>query len=180
MTWAVWLTVGAYRQDSNLWPLPLIFLSIVGLRFHRADVSRSPGVAPLAGLGSEWKRTSSRGRRSARLTRVTSCAVTLTLLVLDTESCSRTTAPATAAVQFKYVNPLCAGTMITFEFSIDHRVVGTARFRDGQTSPAYATSPGAHVLSATIPTLGRGFLADTTVVLAEGQTVTREMFVYCS
>jgi hypothetical protein len=158
--------------------MSLLRLAIAGI--HRPEVSPSPAVARLAGLGGVLNQLSSPARLSAHRKRVASCSVALTLLIGGAEGCSRSTEPAAATVQFKYVNSLCAGTMITFEFSIDHRVVGAERFRDGQTSQAYSTSPGAHVIGATIPTLGRSFLQDTTVVLAAGQTFTREMFVYCS
>lgn len=33
MGWVVWMTVDAYRQQANLWPLALIFLSPVALLY---------------------------------------------------------------------------------------------------------------------------------------------------
>lgn len=33
MAWVVWLTIGAYRQQSNLWPIALIFLSPLALLY---------------------------------------------------------------------------------------------------------------------------------------------------
>ena len=108
----------------------------------------------------------------------------LAFLIVGAVRCSRSTeanaAPAAAVVRFAYVNPTCAGTVLTFQFSIDHNIVGIESFRDGQTSRAYPTAPGVHVIGATFPTAGRSVVADTTVVLAAGQTFTREMFVYCS
>ena len=90
--------------------------------------------------------------------------------------CSSSNAPpATATVQFAYVNRLCPGTIITLQFLLDNVAVDTETMRDGQTSRAHVTSAGPHVLGAHLPSAGLRIVPDTTVNLNAGEAFTRQV-----
>ena len=102
------------------------------------------------------------------------------LLVLAGLACRGTTAPTTASVQFTLDAPFCGGnSSYSFTLQIDQRVVGTEMLKDRQTSQAYSTSSGQHVIGARIGTTVI-FTPDTMVVLKGGETFTRVLPFYCS
>lgn len=57
MAWVVWLTADAYRQQSNLWPIALIFLSPLALAYLGLVVlvarARARGQGVRAGDGRD-------------------------------------------------------------------------------------------------------------------------------
>jgi hypothetical protein len=81
-------------------------------------------------------------------------------------------------VRFFLDAPFCLGSRIPLQFSIDATVVGGATLMDRDTSSAYATSPGSHVLRAQL--VGALFEQDTTVLLRAGDRYTMRLDFYCS
>ena len=99
------------------------------------------------------------------------------LLALPAVACHTATAPATADVRFKMDSPTCGGP-VSFQFSIDQSVVGTASLRDGETSAAYPTTPGPHAVRAAF--VGGSFTHDTIATLRAGGTFVHVLSPYCS
>ncbi|MEP6766336.1 MAG: hypothetical protein ABJB66_18635 [Gemmatimonadaceae bacterium] len=87
-------------------------------------------------------------------------------------------APATATVRFTITSPFCGPNSYTIDFAADSIALGTEAIKDKGTSKTYTVSTGRHVLGAYIQNWHLSF--DTTVTLTAGQTLVRDINLYCS
>lgn len=115
-------------------------------------------------------------QKAVSMKRATKPRARVLWFVFSVWGCASSSAPpATATVQFAYVNRLCTGTFITLQFLIDNAVVDTETMRNGQTSRAHVTTAGTHVLGAHIPSSGLSIVPDTAVNLKAGEAFTRQV-----
>ena len=103
--------------------------------------------------------------------------VALLAVGLAGASCEAVTGPATA-VGFEVDAPLCSGVHFPLRFSIDAQDVGEDTLVDGDSSRAFGTNPGTHLIRAvflSVPTA-----RDTIVTLQAGERFTMKLDFYCS
>ena len=135
----------------------------------------------LAGVSvSTTRGPHSHARAATRMKpRLAALAALAALAIIAISGCADIAAPSAARVQFRMESLLCGPIRkFALTFHIDSTTVGTDSFSDGQKSTVFATTPGIHHLSATIP--GWTSTGDTTLVLKADTTFTTRVSVYCS
>jgi hypothetical protein len=105
-------------------------------------------------------------------------ALLFTLTIATLAACSNPDAPTPARVQFTLASPFCGPEKFGIRFMIDSVVAGADTLSNGQSSPVFLSTPGAHHLSGA--GIGVIVTGDTTVTLRADSVFTAVVNIYCS